>query len=220
MLRNAMSLALLSSIVFAAGAETGAAAAPKIPQRLKAAEKELFLEIEKGGENGIFVEADTAAFATLTGAGWLQTNPDKKDGTKVLTRLSPEGVEKAKTFRGPRDPNAVSTRPTTDLSNVEIEQFDISKIETSRRQQRAIYPFEKLTAVGASFFVAAPADFPADKDFAATKQGTTGGWNRKQKEAFEAIPAAERAPGAVAPTIKAINDKKGDVRGVRFVRMT
>lgn len=216
MRRNAVTLALLSSICFAAAAEGG----HTIPERLKKAEKELLQEIEKGGSDGIFVEDGTPAFVTLTNAGWLQTNPDKKDGTKVLTRLSPAGIEKAKTFRGPRDPNAVSTRPTADLSNVEIEQFDISKIESARRQQRAIYPFEKLTVVGASFFVAAPEDFPADKDFAATKQGTTGGWNRKQKEAFEAVPAAERAPGSVAPTIKAINDKKDGVRGVRFVRMT
>lgn len=219
MLRNAVTLALLSSICFAAGAEAGAAPGATIPARLKASEKALLVEIGEGGDNGIFVEDGTPEFATLTKAQWLQTNPDKKDGTKVLTRLSPAGREKVDSFRK-RDPNAVNTRPTADLSEVEIEQYDITKIETARRAVRAIYPFEKLTAVGASFFVPAPEDFPADKDFAATKQGTTGGWNRKQKEAFEAVPAAERVPGAVAPTIKAINDTKAGVRGVRFVRMT
>jgi hypothetical protein len=213
---KALSLALLSGIMFAAGAEAGTA---KAPARLKAAEKELLLKISEGGDTGIRVEDDSVpAFATLTNAGWLETNPSTRQGTSIISRLSAAGKEKVASFRGPRDPNAVSTRPTTDLSNVEIEDYDVTQIATSRRQVRAIYPFEKLTHVGASFFVPAPDDFPADKDFAATKQGTTGGYNRKQKEAFEAVPASERAPGAVPPTIKAINDTKAGVRGVRFVR--
>jgi hypothetical protein len=219
MLRNAVTLALLSSVLFAAGAEAGAAPGAEIPARLKAAEKDLLIEIGEGGDKGIYVEDGTPAFATLTKAKWLQTNPDMKQDNKVLTRLSPEGRAKVDSFRK-RDPNAVNTRPTADLSEVEIEQYDISKIETARRAVRAIYPFEKLTAVGASFFVPAPEDFPADKDFAATKQGTTGGWNRKQKDTFEATPEAERVPGSKPASIKAINDTKAGVRGVRFVRMT
>lgn len=221
---KAIRLALLSGILFAAGAEAGAATQYVIPERLKKAEKDLLGEIKGGGDEGIRVPDETApAFVTLLKAGWLETNDATKqvvDGkTSIVARLSASGKTKAENLRGPRDPNIVNTRPPADYVP-EVEDFDITKIPTLQRQVRAAYPFEKLTAPGKSLFYPAPADFPADKDFAATKQGTVGGFNRKAKEAHEAVPPAERPPGAVAATIKAINDTKDGVRGVRFVRMT
>lgn len=224
MIRNAVIAALLSSVCFAAGAEAGAAvAAPGavIPARLKAPEKELLQELAAAGDTGTTIADDTApAFVTLLKALWVETNESTRNGKSISVRLSATGKAKVDSFRQPRSPDAVSTRPTADLSNVDIEEYDTSKIATTQRAARAVYPFEKLTAKGLSFFVAAPEDFPADKDFAATKAGTVGGYNRKQKEAFEATDAAERPPGAVPIVLKAINDTKGGVRGVRFVRMS
>ena len=221
---KAIRLALLSGILFAAGAEAGAAPSFVIPERLKKAEKDLLSEIKAGADNGIRVpDQDAPAFVTLLKAGWLETNNDTRqvvDGrTSIVARLSESGKAKAENLRGPRDPNAINTRPPADYVP-EVEDFDITKIPTTQRRVAATYPFEKLTAVGKSLFYPAPADFPADKDFAATKQGTVGGFNRKAKEAHEAVPAAERPPGAVPATIKAINDTKDGVKGVRFVRMT
>lgn len=217
--------ALLCGLVFAASAEVGAApAAFVIPERLKKAEKDLLAEIKAGGLEGVRVPDEAApAYTTLFKAGWLESNPNTRliaDGvTSIVARLSESGRAKADGLRGPRDPSVVNTRPPVDYTP-EVEDFDLTKVPTTARQVRAVYPFEKLTAPGKSLFYPAPADFPADKDFAATKQGTVGGFNRKAKEAFEAIPAAERPPGAVAATIKAINDTKDGVKGVRFVRMT
>lgn len=223
MMRNAVIQALLSSVLFAAGAETGATAdtAPKIPQRLKATEKALLIQIGEGGEAGIRVpDENDPAFITLTKAGWLQTNPDTRQGTSILSRLSPEGRAKVETFRAPRDPNAVSTRPAMSPEDFEIEQFDVSKVVTAQRAQRTVYPFDKLTQAGLSFFVPAPEGYPADKDFAASKQGTVGAQNRKAKEEFEALPAESKPVGAKPASFKAINDTKDGVRGARIVRMT
>jgi hypothetical protein len=217
---KAIRLALLSGILFAAGAEAGAAAV-KIPQRLKAAEKELLIKIGEGGTEGIRVpDENDAAFITLTKAGWLETNPATREGTSILSRLSESGRAKVETFRTPRDPNAVSTRPAMSPDDFEIETFDVSQVVTAQRAQRTVYPFDKLTSVGLSFFVPAPEGYPADKDFASSKQGTVGAQNRKAKEEFEALPAESKPVGAKPASFKAINDTKNGVRGARIVRMT
>lgn len=222
---KALRFALLSGLLFAAGAETGAAATEyKAPARLKNAEKELLSAIKEGGTDGIRVPDETAPeYVTLLKAGWLEINDKTKqlgeDGkTSIIARLSEAGRAKAAALRGPRGDDVVNTRPPADFKP-EIEDFDLSKLPTSTRAVRAVYPFEQLTGPGKSMFYPAPADFPADKDFAATKAGTITGQNRKAKEAFDAVPAAERPPGAVAPQYKAINDTKDGVRGVRFVRV-
>jgi hypothetical protein len=136
----------------------------------------------------------------------------------IVSRLSESGRAKVEALRGPRDPSTVNTRPPADYKP-DIEDYDLSKLPTSGRQVRSVYDFDSLVAPGKSMWYPAPDDFPADKDFAATKQGTVAGANKKAKAAFDAVPAAERAPGAVAPQFKAINDTKGGVKGVRFVRV-
>lgn len=219
MMRNAVTLALLSSVLFAAGAETGSDVAPVIPPRIKPAEKDLLLKLKDAGESGMRIEDETAPeFVTLLKAKWVEINDSTRQGKTIVTRLSPSGVAKVDGFRGPRDPSVVNTRPPVDFVPT-IEDFDLSKLPVSNRVVRPIYPFEQLTAKGKSMFYPAPADFPADKDFAATKVGTVGGYNRKQKEAYDKLPPAER-PAEGPAVLKAIPDTVNGVRGVRFVRVS
>ncbi len=220
MMRNAVTLALLSSVLFAAGAETGnAGVQPVIPQRIKPAEKELLMKLKEAGDNGMRVEDETAPeFVTLLKAVWVEINDSTRQGKTIVARLSPSGKAKVEAFRGPRDPSAPNTRPPVDFVPT-IEDFDLSKLPVSNRVVRPVYPFDQLTAKGKSMFYPAPDDFPEDKDFASTKLGTVNGYNRKQKEAFDKLPPAER-PAEGPAVLKAINDTVNGKKGVRFVRVS
>lgn len=205
---------LLSGVLMmAAGAATGAA--PTIPKRINAETKALLVKIGEAGDNGLTIDDSTAEAKVLFKAGWLLVNETSRSGNNIAVALSEAGKAKYKTYL----PAETTRGPQLKPDDFEIETgLTMPDFSTQRRVARQIYPFDKLAEVGQSFFIPAPADFDhADKDFAATRQGTVGAQNRKNKEAWEALPAEGRSEKPV--TFKVSNDTKGDTKGARVWRV-
>lgn len=196
-------------LCMAAGAAT--AAAPTEPKRLKPEAKALLIEIGQAGENGMMVDETTDAFKTLIKAGWLYVDTAKRNGNSIATILSPTGktkfesVKPSETTRAPRGP-ALKPEDFEVMSGVAMPDF-----QAARRVARQVYPFDKLTAVGQSFFIPAPEDFPADKDYGQARQGTVGAQNRKLKEDWEAQPVDTRGEAPVQFKVQSYehNGKRG-----------
>lgn len=207
---------LLSGVLLmAAGAGTGAAPANTIPKRINAATKELLVKIGEAGQNGFTVDDTTAEAKTLLKAGWLLVNETTRSGNNIAVALSPSGTEKYKSYL----PAETSRGPQMKPEDFEIEKdVPMPDFGAQRRVARQVYPFDKLTEVGMSFFIPAPDDLPEDKDFAATRTGTVGAQNRKNKEAWEALPAEGRPEKPVA--FKVTNDTKNGKRGARVFRVS
>lgn len=223
--RSAVTLALLSSVLFAASAEVGAApgeVAAVIPDKLKASTKKLIAAISGGGENGYRVpDIESADFKVLLAAKWLDVNPpskETKDGvTSMVVRLNANGAAKAAELAGtPATARAPSTRPNLSPDDFVIKRKPVPDFASQRSLSRVVYPFEKLAEVGDFFFLPQPEGFEG-KDFAGTKQGTVGGQNRRAKEAWDKQDAATRP--AQAPQYKVYNDTEDGKKGATFQRI-
>lgn len=207
---------LLSGVLLmAAGAGTAAAPAVSVPKRINAETKELLVKIGEAGDTGYTIDDSTAAAKVLVKAGWLLVNETSRQGNNITVILSPAGKDKYKGYL----PAEGSRGPQLKPDDFEIETgLTMPDFSSQRRVARQIYPFDKLTEVGMSFFIPAPADFDhAEKDFAGTRTGTVGAANRKNKEAWDALPAEGKPEKPV--TFKVSNDTKGDTKGARVWRV-
>lgn len=209
--RNAVTLALLSSICFmadgAGAGETGKAV------RLNAESKALLLQIHESGDGGFRIEDRTsAATKTLIKYAYVLFNETTANGNSVLAALSPAGKAKAETYK---KAETTTTRVLPSPDDFEIEtDVPVPDFSSRRSAVRQVYPFERMT-VGSSFFIAAPEGF--EGDFAKAKLSTVSAQNRRAKAAWEEKPEADRG---TLPVWKIANDTKGDKTGARVFRVS
>lgn len=219
-MRSILSPYLLTGALLMAAGVAGATAGPVEPKRLKASTKAELIKIGDAGSSGITLDDSTDDMKVILSAGWLLTNETQRNGTMVPVALSESGKAKYASLK----PSEGTASTGSTRINMRPEDFEIDDdvpmpdFGASRREARAVYPFERLTRVGQSFFIPAPEAFPADKDFASARQGTVGTMNRKLKGDWEADTSPEKPEKPIA--FKVANDTKNGVRGARVFRVS
>lgn len=217
---KALSLSLLSGILYAAVAEAGVAEGPVLPAKITAKMRKQLKAISEAGEGGTRVDITDDTVKVFFAAHWVDKNPKSLEGTTQIVRINAAGQAALDNGTGEvtgQGRGNITSRPNMSRDDYEIERVALPDVLSKLRAPRESYPFEKLTEAGLSFFIPQPAEYTGT-DFAASKQGTIGGRNRKAKEEWESLPADQRP--ARPASYRAINDTKDGVAGARIIRMS